>query len=96
VDVGLLYHPERWGEAELCSRWKASLAISDPQLRVRRNYLYAGKSDGLTSHLRSCFPPDAYVGIELEITQQIVLAAGRRWAALRALLIDSLRTACAA
>jgi predicted N-formylglutamate amidohydrolase len=96
VDVGLLYHPHRWGEAELCSRWKASLVTSDPQLRVRRNYPYAGKGDGLTSHFRLCFPPGTYVGIELEINQQIVLAAGRRWAALRTLLIDSLRTASAA
>src|ERR1700746_1311372 len=26
ADVGLLYHPGRQGEAELCARWKASLA----------------------------------------------------------------------
>jgi predicted N-formylglutamate amidohydrolase len=96
ADVGLLYHPGRYGEAELCSRWKASLATIAPQLRVRRNYPYAGKGDGLTSHLRLCFPPDGYVGIELEINQQMVFAAGRRWTALRILLIDSLRMACAA
>jgi hypothetical protein len=35
-------------------------------------------------------------GIEREVNQSIVLAGGRRWTALRALLIDSLRTACAA
>jgi hypothetical protein len=62
---------------------------------VRRNYPYAGKGDGLTSHLRRRFPPRAYVGIELEINQRIVFAAGRRWAALRGALIDSLRTAAA-
>jgi N-formylglutamate amidohydrolase len=37
-----------------------------------------------------------YVGIELEVNQGIVFAAGRRWTALRRMLIDSLRTACAA
>jgi hypothetical protein len=37
-----------------------------------------------------------YVGIELEVNQGIVIAAGRRWMALRRVLIDSLRTACAA
>jgi predicted N-formylglutamate amidohydrolase len=96
TDVGLLYHPGRRGEAEVCARWKESLAAAAPELRVRRNYPYAGKGDGLTSHLRARFAQNDYVGIELEVNQSIVLAAGRRWTALRRLLIDSLRTACAA
>jgi predicted N-formylglutamate amidohydrolase len=96
ADVGLLYHPARRGEAELCARWKESLAALAPELRVRRNYPYAGKGDGLTSHLRLRFAPCEYVGIELEVNQGIVIAAGRRWTALRRLLIDSLRTARAA
>jgi predicted N-formylglutamate amidohydrolase len=95
ADVGLLYHPGRPGEAALCARWKASLAKLAPELRVRRNYPYAGKGDGLTSHLRLCFRSRDYVGIELEVNQAIVLAAGRRWTALRRVLIDSLRLACA-
>ncbi len=96
ADVGLLYDPARQGEASLCACWKASLAEAAPQFRVRRNYPYAGKGDGLTSHLRRQFPPRAYVGIELEVNQAIVFAAGRRWKTLRGALIDSLRTACAA
>ena len=96
VDVGLLYHPGRRSEAALCARWKALIAAGAPHIRVRRNYPYAGKGDGLSSHLRLCFPPAAYVGIELEINQRIVFAAGRRWTALRAVLIDALRTACVA
>jgi predicted N-formylglutamate amidohydrolase len=95
ADVGLLYHPGRRAEAALCARWKASLAALAPHLRVRRNYPYAGRADGLTAHLRLRFPPSAYVGIELEVNQEIVLGAGRRWASLRGALIDSLRTACA-
>jgi predicted N-formylglutamate amidohydrolase len=95
ADVGLLYHPGRRGEAELCAHWKASLAALAPGLRVRRNYPYAGKSDGLTAHLRRRFPPGTYVGIELEVNQAIVFAAGRRWAALRGVLVDSLRAASA-
>src|ERR1700730_16223817 len=78
ADVGLLYHPGRRGEAELCARWKASLAAVVPQLRVRRNYPYAGKADGLTSHLRVLFPRGAYVGIELEASHRIMLPDGRR------------------
>jgi predicted N-formylglutamate amidohydrolase len=91
ADVGLLYHPGRSGEALLCARWKAALAAIAPQLRVRRNYPYAGKADGLTAHLRRCFAPGDYVGIELEINQSIVHAAGRRWAALRRELVETLR-----
>lgn len=93
ADVGLLYDPRRRGEAALCARWKAALGAIAPALRVRRNYPYAGKGDGLTSALRLAFASRAYVGIELEINQQIVFAGGRQWAALRGALIDSLRRA---
>lgn len=93
ADVGLLYHPGRRGEAALAARWKAALARSAPALRVRRNYPYAGKGDGLTQHLRRRFPADAYVGIELEVNQRIVFAAGRPWKALRGTLIESLMAA---
>lgn len=96
ADVGLLYDPNRHGESELCARWQASLAGFVPELRVRRNYPYAGKGDGLTAYLRRRFPQGAYVGVELEVNQSIVFAAGPRWTALRRVLIDALRTACAA
>lgn len=96
ADIGLLYDPGRRGESKLCARWKAALAAVAPELQVRRNYPYAGKADGLTTYLRSRFVRHAYVGIELEINQSIVFAAGRRWTALRRALIASLRMACAA
>lgn len=95
ADVGLLYDPGRHAEVDLCARWKAALVELAPQLRVRRNYPYAGKGDGLTRYLRMHFPPAAYVGIELEVNQGIVLGAGRRWPRLRRVLIDSLRAAAA-
>ncbi|KAB7753953.1 N-formylglutamate amidohydrolase [Mycolicibacterium mucogenicum] len=93
ADVGLLYDPRRRGEVQVSMRWQASLAALRPELRVRRNYPYAGKGDGLTSHLRKRFGPSEYVGVELEINQRIVVAGGRPWAALRAVLIDALDTA---
>lgn len=96
ADIGLLYDPGRHGEVTLCARWKESLAALAPEFRVRRNYPYAGKGDGLTSHLRRCFARQVYVGIELEINQRIVSAGGRDWARLRGVLIESLRTACIA
>ena len=67
ADVGLFHHPGRRGETEMCARWKESLAASAPELRVRRNDPYAGKGDGLTSHLRLRYAPSDYLGIELEI-----------------------------
>ncbi len=96
ADVGLLYDPGRLEEVELCARWKAALASLAPEFRVRRNYPYAGSGDGLTSYLRTQFADDAYVGVELEVNQSIVFGAGRRWSALRTVLIDSLRAACIA
>lgn len=94
ADVGLLYDPRRRGESGLCARWKTTLGEMAPKLRVRRNYPYAGKGDGLTMYLRRCFPPADYVGVELEVNQKIVLAAGRRWTELRSVLVASLRAAC--
>ena len=95
ADVGLLYDPVRPGEASLCSRWKASLAGLAPTLRVRRNYPYAGKGDGLTAYLRRRFTTRAYIGIELEVNQATVLAGEPAWSVLRALLLGSLRAASA-
>lgn len=91
AEVGLLYDPARGAEAALCARWKAALGACAPQLRVRRNYPYAGKGDGLTSVLRSRHPQRAYLGIELEFNQALFFAGGAGWNALRRTLVRSLR-----
>jgi predicted N-formylglutamate amidohydrolase len=93
ADVGLLYDPSRAGEAELCRRWQARLEEQDRALKVRRNYPYTGRSDGLTAYLRRRFGADAYVGIELEINQKHVLQGGRRWRALQDFVLEALRLA---
>lgn len=95
ADVGLLYDPARPGEAQLCAAWRAALRELTPALRVRRNYPYAGKADGLTTHLRRRFGPRAYIGVELEVNQAWVLAGGRSWARLRRALVDALAVAVA-
>ena len=95
ADVGLLYDPARRGEVRMCERWKAALARIAPSLRVRRNYPYSGKDDGFIPYLRSRFRPTAYMGIEIEINQAIVVGPRRRWAELRAAVIESLRVALA-
>jgi predicted N-formylglutamate amidohydrolase len=93
ADIGLLYDPARRAEAELCRRWQARLRASAPELKVRRNYPYAGKSDGFTTYLRRRFPAKVYVGIELEINQKHVFNGRRQWRAFRGRVIEALRQA---
>lgn len=90
ADIGLLYDPARPGEAELARRWQAALKDAAPELRVRRNYPYRGKSDGFTAYLRRRFPAEAYVGIELEINQQQVFRNGQPWRRMQATITAAL------
>jgi predicted N-formylglutamate amidohydrolase len=94
ADVGLLYDPRRSRERALCAAWAAALNATHPGLRVRKNYPYRGAADGLTTSLRTEFPPDAYLGIELEVNQALAAAAeapARR--ALAHAIVDTLRSA---
>ena len=93
ADIGFLYDPGRPGEVALTNHWIDALRAVRPDLRLRRNYPYLGKSDGLTFRTRRVYPADRYVGIELEVNQHFVRTGGRPWPALRAALIDTLRTA---
>lgn len=90
ADVGLLYDPSRAPERELCSRWQASLKTLAPDLAVRRNYPYTGKSDGFAAYLRRQFPASAYVGIELEINQKHAIKGGQPWLTLRSSVLEAL------
>ena len=94
ADIGLLYDPARPGERALCARWTRTLGARVKPLRVRRNYPYEGKNDGLTSHLRRRFSAAQYVGVEIEINQKHVLR-NRLPAALERAVIGSLREAIA-
>jgi predicted N-formylglutamate amidohydrolase len=91
ADVGLLYDPARAGERRLADRWKSGLEARAPELRVRRNYPYLGKHDGLTAHLRQLHSAATYVGIELEINQALVKGPPRVWSRLRSVVIQSLQ-----
>ena len=93
ADVGLLYDPARPGETALAELWKAAFAEHAPGLRVRRNYPYAGKGDGLTRALRRRHPPARYLGIELELNQSFALGGGKPWRDLRASVVATLRAA---
>ena len=48
-DIGLLYDPQRHDEREFCRTWQAEIRRRRGDLKVRRNYPYLGKSDGLTT-----------------------------------------------
>ncbi len=93
ADVGLLYDPSRREERRFCDSWHAALVAADPTLRVRRNYPYPGKADGLTTYLRRQFPGAHYLGIELEVNQRHPLAGGPPWRRLQRSVITALAEA---
>ncbi|MFO0945508.1 MAG: N-formylglutamate amidohydrolase [Planctomycetota bacterium] len=88
-DVGFLYDPRRPMELEVCDRWRVALAKLRPDLILRRNYPYQGKSDGFTTFLRKVFPADRYAGIELEVNQRWLLGDKKEWRRLRQSLVTS-------
>jgi predicted N-formylglutamate amidohydrolase len=90
ADIGMLYDPGRPGEVAFASAWIEALRRADPTLRLRRNYPYLGKSDGVTQVMRRRFPPDRYVGIELEVNQRYVEAGGPAWPKIRRTLVETL------
>ncbi len=96
ADVGLLYDPGRPGEVAFASVWLDALRAHDPALRLRRNYPYLGKSDGLAQAMRRRHPPNRYVGLELEVNQRYVEQGGPAWPAIRKTLLGSLADALTA
>lgn len=90
ADIAWLYDPRRNGETLLASRWLAALKRRRPDLRLRRNYPYEGRDDGLTSLLRKRHPRELYIGMELEVNQRFVLEGGPAWDAIRKDIIASL------
>ena len=72
VDVGLLFDPARTTEAVFCASWQMELQQTAPGLRVRFNEPYKGTDDGFTTYLRTKFPDEEYLGIEIEVSQRFV------------------------
>lgn len=76
-DLGLLFDPARPAERRFCTGLRAALRPSG--LSVRFNFPYFGHTDGVTTWLRSVFPSDRYLGIEIECNQRLSrTAAGQR------------------
>jgi len=95
ADVAWLYDPRRPGEVAFARAWMWALEQRSPELRLRRNYPYQGRADGLTASLRRHHPDATYVGIELEVNQRFVEQGGAPWKRLRTMLVDSLKKALA-
>lgn len=93
ADIGLLYDPRRPSEVELAMRWYAALRLSAPQLKVRRNYPYTGRSDGFCAGMRRRLRTGDYIGLELEVNQRHVQQGGATWHALRAAVVAALKRA---
>jgi predicted N-formylglutamate amidohydrolase len=91
ADIGLLYDPRRIQERRLCQRWQRLLGEVDSTLRVRRNYPYLGRADGLTTALRQEFAPTSYLGIELEVNQAVLAGAAPRRRQLQRAIVESLK-----
>jgi predicted N-formylglutamate amidohydrolase len=90
ADIGLLYDTSRGRESLFCSRWKSKMAGGNHILKVRFNYPYSGRSDGLTTHLRRLFGEDVYLGIELEVNQKYVCGRRTAWRKIQRALVESL------
>lgn len=95
ADVAWLYDPRRPGEVAFARAWLRALEHRSPELRLRRNYPYQGRADGLTASLRRHHPEATYVGIELEVNQRFVEQGGAPWKRLKTMLVDSLKKALA-
>jgi predicted N-formylglutamate amidohydrolase len=72
-DIGILYDPRRPGEKELARRLATALQTIDPSLALRMNYPYRGVADGHTTALRRRCGERGYLGLELEINQNLVM-----------------------
>lgn len=70
-DVGLLYDPKHPREKEFCRQWKQNLSLISSDVKIKMNQPYKGSSDGLTTYLRKKFDTTQYLGIELEVNQQL-------------------------
>ena len=93
ADVAFLYNPHRAGERLLASQWLHALKQTRPDLKLRRNYPYEGKADGLTSLLRTRHSADQYIGLELEVNQRFVIAGGQDWPILCGDVVQALSSA---
>jgi predicted N-formylglutamate amidohydrolase len=97
VEMGILYDPGRDAERAFARRWREALRVLLPEgetgLRIRFNQPYRGTSDSLPTWLRKRFPPQSYLGVEMEVNQGLIMKGGAPWAALRSAILRTLAEA---
>lgn len=89
VDIGLLFDPERKGEVQLTSNYLTHLKELLPSFSIEFNEPYKGIDDGLTTHLRTLFSDECYLGIEIEVNQKYVYT--QQWQTLSTALYTCLK-----
>lgn len=75
LEVGLLFDPARALEKKFCEAWRNGLRREDAGVdpwRVKMNLPYRGTSDGHTTALRRVFPADRYLGVEIEVRNDLI------------------------
>lgn len=70
ADVRILYDPSRAIERNLADVFIHEIHARAPELKVRKNYPYLGKSDGLCTKFRKITP--LYAGFEIEFNQGFI------------------------
>lgn len=71
ADIGILFDPAFQQERRLAQMWKWLIHKEMPQLKVRFNYPYLGKTDGHVVYYRRRYP-NQYAGLELELNYRCV------------------------
>lgn len=79
--------PRRPRERTFADELRQALRATRPDLRVRRNYPYLGRADGLVTTLRRRFAEDEYLGLEVEVNQAWPLGDPLSWQRLAADLV---------
>ncbi|OGH01934.1 MAG: hypothetical protein A2600_09740 [Candidatus Lambdaproteobacteria bacterium RIFOXYD1_FULL_56_27] len=72
TQVGLLFDPKRQAESVLAGLWRQALKARLEGYEVHLNRPYKGTSDGLTRTLRRLHPDPGYLGLELEVRNDLL------------------------
>lgn len=75
TEIGLLFDPSRSNELAFCLAWQEALQLRFPDRRIDFNQPYAGVDDGFTTALRKRHDDAGYLGIELEVRNDLLLSA---------------------
>ncbi|MCC5805146.1 MAG: N-formylglutamate amidohydrolase [Opitutales bacterium] len=94
-EIALLFDPARPRETALCEAWAAALGRRNDPPRIVFNEPYKGSDDGLTTALRTRFPADRYLGVEIEFNQRDVAGPPAAWRRIVRRSVETLEEALA-